>query len=309
MRRTDDPADMRAALTSKKPLWIELGEHTPDADRLLEVLRLHTLTVEDIWFDRPVPKLDEFADYLYVCVHTLRRRGGEIVPIEIDLVIGKHFVLTHDEAGVVTGPLRDELTRSPRLLVRGPAWMAHALLDSLVDAYMPLIDDFDEEIERMQNEVLAKAGKPEGTTILQQVLALKRSLQALRRITIHQREVLLRLSRGEFAVFPPEALPYMRDVYDHFVRVADLAESYRELVASTLEAYLSVQSNSLNSVMKTLTLISTVMLPLTFIAGVYGMNFEHMPELRWPWGYAFALSLMAVVAGSIVWWFWRKRWL
>lgn len=290
-------------------MWIDLGARSADTDRLLEVLRLHTLTVEDIWFDRSGPKIDEFPEYLYVCTHTLRRRGTQLVPIEVDLIIGKHFVLTYDKARVVTDALREELARCPRILAGGPPWVAHAVLDALVDAYMPLIDDFDDEIARVEDEVLAKAGKPEGTRILQQVLALRRSLQALRRVAIHQREVLMRLARGEFAVFPREVLPYLRDVYDHFVRVCDLAESYRDLVTSALEAYLSAQSNRLNEVMKTLTLISTVMLPLTFIAGVYGMNFEHMPELAWQWGYAFALLLMAVVAATIVLWFRRKRWI
>ena len=126
---------------------------------------------------------------------------------------------------------------------------------------------------------------------------------------MHQRELLLRLARGEFDVFPPDMLPYMRDVHDHFVRVGDLADSYRDLVTSALDAYLSVQSNRMNEVMKTLTLISTVMLPLTFIAGVYGMNFDHMPELKWQLGYPFALGLMAVVAVSAVVWFRYRRWL
>jgi magnesium transporter len=308
-RSTSDSARIHAALAEKKSVWIDLDAPSADTDRLLEVLRLHSLTVEDIWFDRSGPKIDEFPDYVYICAHTLRRHGAEIVPIEVDLVVGKHFVLTHDKARVVTDTLREELGRCPRVLSRGPPWVAYAVLDALVDAYMPLIDDFDDEIERVEEEVLAKAGMPEGTRILPQVLALRRSLQALRRMAIHQREVLMRLARGEFAFFPPEVLPYLRDVYDHFVRVGDLAESCRDLVTSTLEVFLSAQSNRMNEVMKTLTLISTVTLPLTFIAGVYGMNFEHMPELAWRWGYAFALLLMAVVAGCIVLWFRHKRWL
>ena len=128
-------------------------------------------------------------------------------------------------------------------------------------------------------------------------------------MSIHQREILLRLSRGEIDEIPADALPFYRDVYDHFLRINDIAESYRDLVTSALEAYLSVQSNRMNEIMKTLTLMSTVMLPLTFIAGVYGMNFKHMPELDWIWGYPMALGVMAAVAGGILWWFRRRGWL
>jgi magnesium transporter len=128
-------------------------------------------------------------------------------------------------------------------------------------------------------------------------------------MSVHQREILLRLSRGEFEEIPADAVPFFRDVYDHFLRVTDQVESYRDIATSALEAYLTVQSNRMNEVMKTLTLISTVMLPITFIAGVYGMNFEHMPELRTSWGYPTALLLMAAVAGGTIFWFWRKGWL
>ena len=126
---------------------------------------------------------------------------------------------------------------------------------------------------------------------------------------VHQREILLRLSRGEFDELPPEVLPFYRDVYDHFLRINDLAEGYRDLVTSALDAYLSVQSNRMNEIMKTLTLISTTMLPLTFIVGLYGMNFKHMPELEWTWGYPAALALMAAVAGGIALWFRHRGWL
>jgi magnesium transporter len=304
-----DLAKMRAAFDAKRPMWINLDEQSPEADALLTALGIHPLTIEDIWTDNPGPKVDAFPNYLYVCAHTLRRDKEELIHCELDLVLGDTFVLTHDAAKSVTPAVEEEMRRSPRLLARGPAWVAHAVLDRLVDAYLPIIDAFDADIETLEDEVLAKAGTPEGTPVLARILALKRSLQSLRRVAVHQRELLLRLSRGEFEVFPTEMLPYMRDVHDHFVRVGDLADSYRDLVTSALDAYLSVQSNRMNEIMKTLTLISTVMLPLTFIAGVYGMNFDHMPELKWSLGYPFALGLMAVVAVSAVVWFRYRRWL
>jgi magnesium transporter len=310
VKRTKDADAIQAAFAARTPIWVDLGSRDDATDAFLsETVALHALTIEDIWCDRPDPKVDEFPEYLYVCVHSLAREGDAISPKELDLVIGKTFVVSHDDGVATTLTLRQELLRSPRILERGAPWVAHALLDRLVDAYFPVIDGLDDEIESVEGDVLAYAGTPRGEGVLQHILRLKRSLQALRRTAIHQREVLLRLARGEFAVFPIEVLPYLRDVLDHFVRVADLAESYRDLVTSALDAYLSVQSNRMNAVMKTLTLISTVMLPLTFIAGVYGMNFEHMPELKWSFGYPFALGLMALVAVSAGLWFRFKRWL
>jgi magnesium transporter len=141
------------------------------------------------------------------------------------------------------------------------------------------------------------------------ILAFKRRLQELRRMSIHQREILLRVARGEFDEIPADALPFFRDVYDHFLRINDIAEGYRDLVSSALDAYLSVQSNRMNEIMKTLTLMSTVMLPLTFIAGVYGMNFKHMPELEWVWGYPAALGLMVSVVVAIGLWFHHRGWI
>jgi magnesium transporter len=307
---TRDLAVVRAATQKKQCAWIDLDhEQSPEMDALLEELGLHPLTIEDIWTDNPSPKLESFPSYVYMCAHTLRREKDALIHCELDLVLSETFVITHDYTKGVTSAVAEDLQRSPRLLVRGPAWVAHAVLDKLVDAYLPIIDAFDDDIETLEDDVLAKAGTPEGTAVLARILGLKRSLQALRRVSVHQRELLLRLSRGEFGVFPAEMLPYLRDVHDHFVRVGDLADSYRDLVTSALDAYLSVQSNRMNEIMKTLTLISTVMLPLTFIAGVYGMNFEHMPELKWQLGYPFALGIMAIVAVFAVVWFRYRRWL
>jgi len=309
VRETTDLDDARKAAVEHKTMWIDLGEQTPELAALLtDALHLHPLTIEDIWTDRPSPKVDEFPEYVYVCAHCVKRTKDEVQTCEVDLIVGKTFVVTHDTQGLVTSSVREEVLRTPRLLQKGAAWLAHAVLDRLVDGYLPVIDAFDGDVEALEDDVLAKAGTPEGGAVLQRILGLKRSLQSLRRVSIHQRELLLRLARGEFTIFPPDLLPYLRDVHDHFVRVGDLADSYRDLVTSALDAYLSVQSNRMNEVMKTLTLISTVMLPITFIAGVYGMNFEHMPELRWQYGYPYALGLMAAVAVGAVLFFRHKKW-
>jgi len=313
IRETGEGEAIRAAYVAKLPLWLDLDEQTPEADLLLkETFGLHPLAIEDIWSDATTPKVEDFERYLYVLANGVHWQppASQIELRELDLVFGEKFLITHH-----TGPMRaidgvaQELRRSPRLMVKGIPWLAHSILDHMVDNLAPVMDAFDDQIEQLETDVIAKAGLPEGRDLLGRIFDFKRSLQSLRRAAIHQRELLLRLSRGEFAAIPADALPFYRDVYDHFARFTDLAEGYRDLVTSALDAYLSVQSNRMNEIMKTLTLISTVMLPLTFIAGVYGMNFKYIPELSWPHGYAYALALMGSVAVGIVLFFRRKRWL
>jgi magnesium transporter len=310
IRVTTDPGEIRDALDGKKPVWVELEKRDEHCDTLLaRDLHLHPLTVEDIWTDQTAPKLEEYESYLYVIVHSVRgTRGASFELAELDLVMGQTYVITYDPNDVVAG-VRAELERSPKLLARGPAWLAHAILDHAVDNYMPVVDGLDAQIEDLENEVLAKAGTRLGPPILRKILQFKRMLLELRRAGIHQREIFLRLSRGEFEEIPAEVVPFYRDVYDHFLRITDLVESYRDLVTSALDAYLSVQSNRMNDIMKTLTLISTVMLPITFIAGVYGMNFKYMPELDAVWGYPAALATMAMVVALCLFVFWRKGWI
>jgi magnesium transporter len=310
---TTDPQAMRAAIAEKKRIWIELERQSPEADAMLEHLEIHPLTIEDIYVSGAQPKIDDFPNYLYVVVHGIgsaKRRKLDLV--EVDIIIGENWLLTHDRTGLVADDVGTDLDHSPRMLSKGVAWLAHGLLDRVVDRYLPVIDDLDSEVERLENDVLDKAGTPRGKRVLTRILAFKRTLQELRRMSIHQREILMKLSRGEYEEIPPEALPFYRDVYDHFLRIQDITEGYRDLVTSSLDAYLSVQSNRMNEVVKTLTLMSTVMLPLSFIAGVYGMNFKtekspfNMPELDWYMGYPFALGLMLLVAVGIVIFFKKK---
>jgi magnesium transporter len=306
---TQDPERIRKAIDGAEPTWVELQHEDRDCDDLLtQHLKLHTLTIEDIWTESEQPKLEDYDTYLYVLLHSIVGGEGGAKLVELDLVLGPSYVITFDPHGLVTS-VRDTLDRSPHMLERGPAWLMHALLDSAVDRYLPVIDYIDRELEKLEDDVLRDAGTRRGPPLMRKILGYKRLLLSLRRMSVHQREILLRLSRGEFEEIPADAVPFYRDVYDHFLRVTDQVESYRDITTSALEAYLSVQSNRMNEVMKTLTLISTVMLPLTFIAGLYGMNFPNMPEMKSPWGYPLTLLTMAVVAAGIVLWFWRKGWL
>jgi magnesium transporter len=303
-------AAARSALAEPDSVtWILADGHDDITDVILrEVLQLHPLTVEDIVGDLPHPKVEDFGRYLYIIAHGVDQAVGtpdSLQTTELDLVLGDRFIFTHQ-----TRPMRsvaavqNEVSRGCQLFEKGAAWIVHALLDHLIDHYLPLMDAFDDAIDAIEIEVVTHPSQ----TALPRIFTLKHSLMTLRRVAVHQREILLRLSRGEFALIPPALLPFFRDVYDHFTRAADLCDSYRELVSGALDAYLTTTSNRMNEIMKVLTAIATIMLPLTFIAGVYGMNFEHMPELHWRYGYAFSLALMAIVASLMLAYFKRKRW-
>jgi magnesium transporter len=303
-------AEIRAAIDAKLPIWIELERKCAEGERLmLEVFDIHPLTIEDIYQTRTAPKLEDYRKYLYVIVHGIKSaKRGTIEMVELDVVIGKTFVITHDPHGEITKDLVDELMRDPALLCKGPAWLAHAILDNAVDRYLPIIDHLNEDIEKLETDALVRAGTQKGPAVLKRILKFRRMLQELRRMGIHQREIFLRLSRGDFEEIPRDVVPFFRDVHDHFVRITDLLEGFRDAVTSALEAYLTVQNNRMGEVMKTLTLWSTVFLPLTFIAGVYGMNFDYMPEVKWIGGYPVVLVVMLAVAIGIVLWFRRRGW-
>jgi magnesium transporter len=310
IRTLDDAAEVARLMAEGTTFWLDLEGDDPAMREVLHRdLGLHALAVEDIFQDRVIPKAEDYDGYLYVVVHGItceRNDPEDLHTVEVDLVISSRWIASHHNGGVrVTHEVLDELRRNPRLFDKGPGFLAHALIDHLVDYYIPVIDAFDEYVDEVESEVVANPQQ----SLLQRIFRLKRSLQRLRRIAMHQREVLQRLARGEFEQIPERALPFYRDIHDHFVRVCDLAEGYRELLSGALDAYLSVVSNRMNEVMKTLTLVATIMLPLTFIAGVYGMNFEHMPELHWHYGYPFALGVMLSVAVAMGLWFRYKRWL
>lgn len=307
-----------AAHVAGKRFWVELDERTPEGDSFLtDGLKIHPLAVEDIWNDLGIPKVEDFGDYVQLVMHGVREEDvdGRDVPLalaEIDVIIGRNFLITHahDETACAVAPVLAEVQRNGRLLKKGPAWVAHSIIDRMVDEYLPVVNRFEAQITEIEDTILEGTMQDDERATMRRILRIKRSLQMLRRTTISQREILLRLARAEFDEIPREALPFYRDIYDHFTRVTEMVDGYRELATGLIEAHFSIQSQQMNEIMKRLTLISTIMLPLTLIAGIYGMNFKKVfPELDWEYGYFYALGLMATVAGGIFTWFKRRRWL
>jgi magnesium transporter len=187
---------------------------------------------------------------------------------------------------------------------RGPDYLFHLVLDQIVDEFAPEIDRLVERLDEIEVQVLEKPSRQ----LVVELVHLKRRVIALRKTLILMREVLARLTRGEFKLVDAREIVYYRNVFDHLVRYTELIEGAREMVSDLMQTHLAAASNRLNAIMKVLTMVSTVILPMSLIASVYGMNFEHMPEIKWEYGYPFALGLMALVAVVLVWVFYRKKW-
>ncbi len=295
----------------KAVVWIDMESPGEAEDQiLLNVFHFHPLTVEDCRETRNYPKVEEFPGYLYFIVHGVRADTSpdHFNTIELDAFLGPNYVITyhHDMFRSIVN-VKKLLSTSPVLCQRGSAFLLHQILDQIVDYYAPVLDDFDERIAKLEDDIFTMS-RP-NKAILEEIMDLKRGVLRLRRITGRQREVILRTSRGEFTLIPAQLLPFYRDVYDHIMRVTDMAESYRDLLSGALDAYMSVVGNRMNEIMKVLTIFSAIMLPLTFIAGVYGMNFEYMPELSKTYGYFVVWGIMIVVAVTMLGLFWRAGWL
>jgi magnesium transporter len=292
-------------------IWVDMESPTEADERvLLDVFHFHPLTVEDCRENRHYPKVEEFQGYIYFIVHgvTADTSPERFNTIELDGFLGPNYVITyHHEMFRSINNVKQLLRTTPVACQRGPAFLLHQILDQVVDFYSPVLDDFDERIDQLEDDIFT-LNRP-NNQILSEVMDLKRSVLRLRRISGKQMDILHRMSRGEFSLITEEMRPFYRDVYDHLVRVVDLAESYRDLISGSLEAYLSVVSNRLNEIMKVLTIFSAIMLPLTFIAGIYGMNFDNMPELHSRYGYYAVWGFMIAVAIAMLLFFRRRGWI
>jgi magnesium transporter len=297
-------------------VWVDLrgeneGQVRLSGDVLLNVFRFHHLTVEDCLETRHQPKIEGFPDYVYFVVHGVRPEAmgpANFVTKELDGYLGKNYVVTfHRERFRSIKDVKQQIRLSPLPCQRGAAYLLHQILDRVVDHYMPLVDDFDDGITRLEDRVLQM--RTNSSAVLEDILDLRRSVARLKRVSTRQMEVLYRMSHGEFTQIPKNVLPFFRDVHDHLMRISDLAESYREMVAGLVEIHFSVIANRTNDVMKTLAVISAIILPLSLIAGIYGMNFHNMPELSHRWGYFATLAAMALFAVILMIYFWRRGWI
>ena len=319
---------------AKTSFWIDLDNPSQEEEEtiLLHFFFFHELTIEDIQRERleprrgdHYPKVEDYNDYLFAILNPLiipKNLPGskyfetEDIPLEdlgllfptqqVNVYIGANYLVTHHyEQNSAIDYVIDYLKRNSHSLERGPDYIFHSILDEIVENYTPVLEYYDIQMERVETEIFENL---ESVT-LERILEIKKGLIRLRKIMAYQREILNRLSRGEFRHISKTEMLYYRNVYDHLVRIADLLETYRENISGLLEIYMSVTSQKMNQVMKVLTVISTIFLPLTFISSIYGMNFDFMPELRWEYGYFIILAFLLTIALGMLGYFRKKGWL
>ena len=308
--RQDPPLDGLAPPTDESVTWVDVGGvHKMEIlESFGKQFQLHSLLLEDIANTDQRPKLDDYETCLFLVMKMLSVTDRQDIIVEqVSLVLGRNFVLSFQENGTdVFKPVRDRLRGGKgRLRQSGADYLLYALVDAIVDQYFAVLEALGEKIEALQDLVVSDP-KPE---TLQQIHALKRQLLFLRRAVWPLREAMNGLSRSECPLLQEPTKVFFRDVYDHVVQIVDTIETLREMVSACLDIYLSSISYRLNAVMKVLTIITTIFMPLTFIVGIYGMNFEHMPELQWKWGYPAVLGVMTVVGVGMLLVFRKKRWL
>lgn len=305
------PEKLEAAVQDKAlNLWIDMLAPTVEEWTHVynQVFHFHQLAVEDAVQDSHLPKLDDYSNYLFLVVHTVRL-GDERMDLhthEIDIFVGMNYIITaHETPSSTIDKLFTPEFHETRGLAKSPAFALYELLDRQVDTYIPLVEEFEERIEILGDQIFRNNQMTRVAT-LNDLLTAKSTALRLRRFLIPQRELVNRLATLEYGVIPAETRIYFRDVYDHMVRLADLADGTRDLVDATIETHLALANNRMNEVMKVLTIISTIFIPLTFLAGVYGMNFDFMPELHWRWAYPVLWIIFIAIAVMLIMLF--KRW-
>ncbi len=291
--------------------WINIdGLHQVEIlEKLGECYGLHPLVLEDILNTDQRPKMEDYGEYLYIVLRMLNYndKSIEIESEQISLVLGPNFVFSFQEReGDTFNPIRDRIRNSKgRIRKMGADHLAYTLLDSIIDNYFIILEKLGEKIEFLEEEVVTRP-TPE---TLQTIHHLKREMIFLRKGVWPLREVISGLERGESSLIKESTRIYLRDVYDHTIQTIDTIETYRDMVSGMLDIYLSSISNRLNAVMKVLTIIATIFMPLTFLAGIYGMNFKYMPELEWRWGYLMFWLIIIGIGAFMLIYFKKKRWL
>ena len=291
--------------------WINVdGVHQVEVvERIGECFGLHPLVMEDILNTDQRPKMEDLGDYIYIVLKMLdyNEKRDEIVGEQVSLVLGPTFVLSFQEMeGDVFDPIRERIrTGKGRIRAMGADYLAYTLLDSIIDNYFAILERLGERIELLEERVVTR---PTPRT-LQTIQTLKREMIFLRKSVWPLREVVASLERGDSPLIKESTRVYLRDVYDHTIQVIDAVETFRDMLSGMLDIYLSSVSNRLNRVMEVLTVIATIFMPLTFLVGVYGMNFQYMPELGWRWAYPAVWLVMLAIAATMLILFRRNRWL
>jgi magnesium transporter len=289
--------------------WINIdGIHdTEIIEKIGTHFGIHPLVLEDIMNTGQRPKMEDFDTYIYVVLRMLCLEKDGVRSEQVSIILGSNFVISFQEvSGDVFNPIRERLRGTKwRIRKLGADYLAYALVDMIVDNYFLILESFGDQIEDLEGDLL-ESPTP---SLLHSIHSIKRELIGLRKSVWPMRELISGLERNESKLIASPTRVYLRDVYDHTIQVMDTVETYRDMVAGMLDTYLSSISNRMNEVMKVLTIIATIFIPITFVAGIYGMNFHNMPELAWHWGYFAVLGLMGLISVIMIIYFRRRHWL
>ncbi|CAN5512940.1 magnesium/cobalt transporter CorA [soil metagenome] len=301
---------------SDETIWVDLW-NTPNSEIesiLNEKFGLHELNIEDVLRyneskeNVQLPKIDDFGEYLFLIFNGFTVKGKTYNVFSLNAFVGNNFIITiHNEEGTNFVVSSVDTYQKDTLLTKGPDYILHLILDHLVDNYYPMLEILDEKIDTIENNVFEKDSSKK---TLQTILKFKRELLYIRRISTYQKEILFKAYRGDFEVIDKKESMYYRNVYDHLVRVADTTESYRDVVTGLLDSYLSIVNNKMNEIMKILTVIATIILPLNLITGIFGMNFsKNFPLLDNEYGFWISMGIMLMISLVMLNFFRKKGWL
>jgi magnesium transporter len=293
--------------------WINVNGtfQVRDLETVGECFSIHPLVLEDISDNAQRPKVEDYENYLYVVLKAIRHvddgQEFEICSDQVSLILGPHYIISfHEGDGDLFAPVRERLQKGKgRIRKLGADYLAYSLIDLIVDNYFVELEIFSDKVESLEDEVVV-APSPQ---TLREVHQFKNDMIMLRKSLWPLREVIARLERRESPLISDSLTMYLKDVYDHTIIAIETVETYRDILSGMLDIYLSSMSNRLNQIMKVLTIIATIFMPLTFITGVFGMNFKYMPELQWQYGQTIFLAVMALIALGMLWYFRKKRWL
>jgi magnesium transporter len=302
-------AALRAEKDEPGIIWIAIDglQDTALLEELGNIYGLHPLVLEDILNTDQRPKMEDYCDYLYIVLRNFDgHTNGDLISEQISIILGKNFVLSfREKESSLFKPIQERLASNKgRIRKSGADYLVHAIIDNIVDNYFIVLEALEEKIEFLEDD-LVKRTTP---VTLQAIHNLKRELILLRKSLWPLREAISALERSDSPLISESTGIYFKDIFDHVIAVIDSVETFRDMLSGMLDIYLSSASNKLNEVMKVLTIIATLFMPLTFLAGVYGMNFKYMPELEWRWGYFGVLGTMLVIALCMVCYFKKKKW-
>lgn len=301
--------DLRGEKDKPGKVWINIDglQDVALLENVGNLFGLHPLILEDILNTNQRPKIEDLTEYLYIVLRNFHHHETDTLYSEqVSIVLGKNFILSFQEKeGALFEPVRERL-RSNKGKIRkaGSDYLVHALIDNVVDNYFILLEDMEERIEKLENDLVKQTSPAK----LQSIHVLKRELIFLRKSLWPLRETISSLQRSDSPLIDEPNALYFKDIFDHIIAIIDTVDTFRDMLSGMLDVYLSSTSMKLNEVMKVLTIIATIFMPLTFLAGVYGMNFKYMPELEWPWGYFGVWVVMLTIALGMIKFFRRKQW-